>query len=252
MKNKYLLPIIFILLISATKISLHRNLWNFKDHKRIEYDLSMNAFNEVNYLNQKNGVKVKADLVVKIKDSIYANILLENKKIIEKISDSITSYKEIKLNNDILFENYTYKGKVEGKVSEEATAIKDFIFPIISRGINKGDSITESFKVPFSLGNSVLNIKTKNVIYKENTQNGISSYSSKISSLKYKVENTDIPNMNVFLDGKTYFQFDENKGIFLNQTINLNIYIKSELDNKSFKDILTFRISQDIKFKKLE
>ena len=58
--------------------------------------------------------------------------------------------------------------------------------------------------------------------------------------------------MNVFLDGKTYFQFDENKGIFLNQTINLNIYIKSELDNKSFKDILTFRISQDIKFKKLE
>ena len=136
--------------------------------------------------------------------------------------------------------------------TELATAIKDFIFPIISRGINKGDSITESFKVPFSLGNSVLNIKTKNVISKENTQNGISSYSSKISSLKYKVENTDIPNMNVFLDGKTYFQFDENKGIFLNQTINLNIYIKSELDNKSFKDILTFRISQDIKFKKLE
>ena len=96
MKNKYLLPIIFILLISATKISLHRSLWNFKDHKRIEYDLSMNAFNEVNYLNQKNGVKVKADLVVKIKDSIYANILLENKRIIEKINDSITSYEEIK------------------------------------------------------------------------------------------------------------------------------------------------------------
>ena len=132
MKNKYLLPIIFILLISATKISLHRSLWNFKDHKRIEYDLSMNAFNEVNYLNQKNGVKVKADLVVKIKDSIYANILLENKRIIEKINDSITSYEEIKLNNDILFENYTYKGKVEGKVSEEATAIKDFGFPIVA------------------------------------------------------------------------------------------------------------------------
>ncbi|RED43777.1 hypothetical protein [Seonamhaeicola aphaedonensis] len=252
MNKTYFYPLIFLIFLSATKLSIKNNKWNFKDYDKIEYDFSMSATNEVNYLNQKNGVKVSADLIVDIIDSTYADLIVINKKIIEKLNDSITTYDEIELKDDVIFENYTNQGKVEGKISEEATSIKDIIFPVILEEIKIGESITEKFKIPFDLGNDIIELEVENIIVKTKSENGLSSYSGTINSKNYAIENPNVESMTIFVSGNTNFQFDNSKGVFLNQQTDLAFSIKGKLDKNELYDILTFRINQDIKLKNLK
>ncbi|MDO5981259.1 hypothetical protein [Flavivirga spongiicola] len=252
MNKIYFYPLIFLIFLSATKLSIKNNIWNFKDYDKIEYDLSMSATNEVNYLNQKNGVKVSANLIVDILDSTHADLVVINKKIIEKVNDSVTTYDEIQLEDDIIFKNYTNQGKIEGKISEEAASIKDIIFPVILKEIKVGESITEKFKIPFDFGKEVIELEVENVITKTKSEDGLSTYSGTINSAKHSVETPNIESMTIFVNGNTNFQFDNKKGVFLNQQTNLAFFIKGKLDKNELTDILTFRINQDIKLKSLK
>lgn len=252
MKKGYFYPLLLFVFVSATELSIKKDLWNFKDYDKIEYDFSMSAFNEVNYLNRNNGVKVSANLIVDVLDSTYANVVLINKKIIEKVNDSITTYDEIQLKDDIIFERYTNQGKVEGRISDEADAIKDVLFPVLSKEIKVGESIIENFIIPFDLGNKVIELEVENVISKTKSENGINTYLSEITSAKYPVENPVIESMHVFVNGNSNFQFDNKRGVFLGQKTNLNFYIKGTMDYTDSSDMFTFRINQDIQLKSLK
>lgn len=212
----------------------------------------MSALNEVNYLNQKNGVKISANLIIDVIDSTYANMIVINKKLIEKINDSVTSFDEIQLEDDIIFERYTNEGKVEGEISDEAVALKDILFPVISKEIEIGKSITEKFKMPFNLGDKVIELEVKNVISKTKSKNGIDTYLCIINSPKYPVENPNVESMIVFIKGSSNFRFDDKKGVFLGQKIDLTFHVKGKLNKTELSDILTFRINQDIKLKTLK
>ncbi|PIB28668.1 hypothetical protein BFP78_15600 [Gaetbulibacter sp. 5U11] len=252
MNKVSLLSLVLFVILSSFKVSIKNNKWNFRDYDKIEYDFKMSATNEVNYLNQKNGVRVSANLIVDVKDSIYADLVVINKKIIEKVNDSVTTYDEIELKDDIIFENYTNQGNVEGKISEEATSIKDIIFPVILKELKPGESITKTFIMPFNLGNGVIELEVENVIVKTKSENGLSTYSGIINSTKHLVENPNIEDMTVFVNGNTDFQFDNQKGVFLNQNTDFAIFVKGKLNENELSDILTFRINQDIKLKSIK
>ncbi|WP_053970079.1 hypothetical protein [Mangrovimonas sp. ST2L15] len=252
MNKIYFYPLIFLILVSGTKLSKKDNKWNFKKYDKIEYDFSMSATNEVNYLNQKNGVKVSASLIVDIIDSTHADLVIINKKIIEKVNDSVTTFDEIDLKDDVIFENYTNQGKIEGKISEEATSIKDILFPVILEEIKTGESITKKFKIPFNLINDIIELEVENVIVKTKSENGLNTYSGTINSKKHSIENPNVESLTVFVNGNTIFQFDNNKGVFLNQQTDLTFFVKGKLDKNELSDILTFRINQEIKLKNLK
>lgn len=252
MNKVFFYPLIFLILVSATKLSKKENIWNFENYDKIEYDFSMSATNEVNYLNQKNGVKVTASLIVDIIDSTHADLVIINKKIIEKVNDSVTTFDEIDLKDDVIFENYTNQGKIEGKISEEATSIKDILFPVILEEIKTGESITKKFKIPFNLIKDIIELEVENVIVKTKSENGLNTYSGTINSKKHSIENPNVESLTVFVNGNTIFQFDNNIGVFLNQQTDLTFFVKGKLDKNELSDILTFRINQEIKLKNLK
>ncbi|TWO32239.1 hypothetical protein E1J38_010475 [Seonamhaeicola sediminis] len=252
MKKNYFYPLLFFVFLSATKQLIKKNSWNFRDYDKIEYDFLMSASNEVNYLNQKNGVKVSANLIVDVLDSTYANVILINKKLIEKVNDSVTTFDEIQLKDDVIFEKYTNQGKIEGEISEEAAAMKDILFPVLSKELEIGESITENFKIPFDLGNNIIELDVEHNISKTKSEIGINTYSAKINSIKHALEHPNIDSMTVYIKGNSNFQFDNNKGVFLNQQIDLAFYVKGKLGENELSDILTFKINQDIKLRNLE
>ncbi len=252
MNKKYFFPFLLLILISAAKLSVNHDHWNFKDYDKIEYDLKMSALNEVGYLNQKNGVKVSAYLIVDVIDSLSSNVLVINKKIIEQVNDSVTTFDQIQLEDDLIFEKYTKDGNIEGKISDEAVALKDILFPILAKDIEVGETINEKFIIPFDLANQVIELEVINVISKTKSENGINTYLGTMSSPEYKIENPQIESMIVFFKGETEFQFDNQKGVFLNQETDFSFFVKGKLNKEELSDILTFRIKQDIKLKSLK
>lgn len=251
MKKRYILPIIMFLLVSAAKVTSEKYAWNFKDYTQIEYEASISMVNRTDYANQTNGLKLKANYVLKVIDSAHANLFVVNKKIIESTNDSTTTYDEVHLEDALIYENYNRNGQILGRVSDDATALKDILFPVLESKINVGDTIKKNTEIPFSLGSDIVDLKGENIITKISSIDGIDSFTSKLDSPRFPLDASEIPNMMIFFDGNSSYKFDNNKGVFINEDFVLNFKVIGEIDGR-LSNIFTVEIIQQIQLKNLK
>ncbi|NQX81114.1 MAG: hypothetical protein HRT66_03840 [Flavobacteriaceae bacterium] len=255
-----LIVLISIISISAVVVSKKVIKWNFEDYTKLTYEYSQSTLTEAEFFKGTNKVISKANLIIKIKDKGHADVIFTDMKFIVMSRDSIGNYiakDTIKMPNQVLFQDLTPNGSIEGNIQQSNLMLVKTLFPIIDQKMKLGKTYDIEMSMPFNIFGSSINVKGNNKVTYESSRNNIEELSTIINVSDYTIPEEIEGEYVCFLKGKSSFNFDSKKGVFKDGLIKLNmamgISITDSIDmKKTTKMIMDMNTEIKLKLIKIE
>ncbi|MDP2688003.1 MAG: hypothetical protein Q8O62_12325 [Aequorivita sp.] len=218
--------LVSLIFISATPVSKELIKWNFEDYKKLTYEYNQSMITNVEFLDDPQKMMMTANLIIKIKDEQHADVIFTDIKHYRMSQDSLGNYKAtdtIEMPNQILFQDLTPEGNIDGNIQDSYLMLARTLFPITNRKMEIGETIDLKMAMPFSMMGSNINVKGYNRVKYVDSNDGIEKLSSLIDVSEYTIPEEIEQDYICYLKGNSGFSFDSKRGVFNEGTINMNI-----------------------------
>ena len=228
MQRNLLIPLSLItfLLVSATVPSKKLIRWNFKDYTKLTYDYRQATTADISFMGKTQRSLMKAKLLVKIKDEVFADVLFTDLQSINLVQDSLGNYvptDTITMPNSILFQDLKPDGTIDGHIQQSSLMLARTLFPITNKKMKIGDTVALKMSMPFNIFGSAINVKGFNKVTYEGSEDEGEKLSTRIDVTDYTIPEEINQDYLCYLKGNSDFSFDADKGIFKEGTINMNM-----------------------------
>ncbi|MEX0362542.1 MAG: hypothetical protein AB3N10_16315, partial [Allomuricauda sp.] len=171
-------------------------------------------------------ILMTGNLIVSIKDKEHADVIITDIKQMTLTADSLGVYEvtdTIKMPNQVLFQDLTAEGNIDGDIQQSGVMLARTLFPITNKKMKIGDSVDLKMSMPFNMMGTNLTVKGHNRVKYANSNNGIEKLNTKIDVSDFTIPEEIKQEYVCYLKGNSNFSFDSKKGIFKNGTINMNM-----------------------------
>lgn len=234
-----LLILISIIGISATVGSDKLIKWNFDDYTKLTYEYRQLMSSEVAFFDDAQKGLLTANLIVRIKDNKYADVIYTDIKSYTLSIDSLGNYiksDSINMPNQVLFQDLTPEGNIDGNIDQGSIMLAKTLFPITNKKMKIGETTDLKMSMPFNMFGSNINVRGFNRVKYESSDGGIAKLSSVIDVSEYTIPEEIDQDYLCYLIGNSSFNFDSDKGIFKDGVINLILAMGiNETDSTTMK-----------------
>lgn len=225
MLRRFLIVLISISAISATTVPKKLIKWNFGNYSKLTYEYSQSMSSDVEFFKNTDKREMTAKLIVNIKDKEHADMILIDIKSLLMSQDSTGNYvakDTIEMPNQILFQDLTPEGNIDGNIPQSSLMLAKTLFPITGKKMKLGQTIDLNMSMPFSIYGSNINVKGNNSVKYESSKNGIEELTITDVS-EYTIPEEIEQDYLCYLKGKSNFHFDAKKGLFKDGVIHMNM-----------------------------
>jgi len=218
--------LISVIFISATSISGKLIKWNFDDYTKLTYEYIQTMSTDVEIFDDTQEMMMTANLIIKIKDKQHADVIFTDIKQYNMSQDSLGNYKaidSIEMPNQILFQDLTPEGNIDGNVLQSNLMLARTLFPITNQKMKIGETTDLKMSMPFNMMGSNINVKGYNRVKYVKSINGIEKLSSLIDVSEYTIPEEIEQDYICYLKGSSDFSFDSKRGVFNDGIININM-----------------------------
>ena len=242
MRNKNVLALILVILISFSLTSYNRQSkstkrnnkimkWNFKNFKTLTFNykqtISSNSLLFDSDDKSKNVTEISGVLAVEVTKVNLANIVL--KDIVQTNFKLDTLGKQSKLitqeptQDMMLIEGLQEDGSVTGAYNPEFVFFSKVFFPIINKEIGLKNTYALPLSVPFGAAGSTINIKGDNMITYVSNDNELAKLETVINVAEFSEPTNLVDTYTCSLKGNSNYSFNLKKGFFTNGQIGLKM-----------------------------
>jgi hypothetical protein len=228
MLNRKILGIslVALLLISGNTISKKLIKWNFDDYEKLTYNYNQTMSTDVEFFGDNQKMLMTANLIVSIKDNEHADVIFTDIKHITFSADTLGVYKAtdtIEMPNQVLFQDLTPEGKIDGDIQQSSLMLAHTLFPITNKKMKIGETVDLKMSMPFNMMGTNLNVKGFNRVKYIKSNDGIENLNTVIDVSEYTIPEEIEQDYICYLKGTSDFNFNSKKGIFNDGIINLNM-----------------------------
>jgi hypothetical protein len=215
-----------VIFISATSVSKKLIKWNFDEYTTLTYEYNQSMLTDVEFFDDAQKMMMTAYLIIKIKNKQSADVIFTNIKQFRMSKDSLGTYKvtdTIEMPNQILFQDLTPEGNIDGDIQQSNLMLARTLFPITNQKMKIGETTDLKMTMPFNMMGSNINVKGYNRIKYVSSNDGIEKLSTLIDVSEYTIPEEIEQDYICYLKGYSDFSFDSKRGVFNDGIINLNM-----------------------------